>query len=166
MLGAFAGVAGTGFVRCVHGGGKAQGSRHILGTPACTGMPPWLPVPISPLPRAGCSFHSPSVGLGAAGRPVLGLGRGPSRCASRTQAVAHALCCPTASLECRLKERRAPENEDKVTVSCDDGWTLTGCNAVPQSSMGAYAVDNSCLAPAGPGSSWAMAMAICCRRRQ
>ncbi|XP_015491945.1 proprotein convertase subtilisin/kexin type 9 [Parus major] len=114
----------------------------------------------------GCSFHSPSVGQGAAGRPVVGLGRGPSRCASRTEAVAHALCCPTASLECRLKERMAPENEDKVTVSCDDGWTLTGCNAIPHSSMGAYAVDNSCLAPAVPGSSSALAVAICCRSRQ
>ncbi|XP_058698246.1 proprotein convertase subtilisin/kexin type 9 isoform X3 [Poecile atricapillus] len=114
----------------------------------------------------GCSFHSPSVGLGAAGRPVLGLGRGPSRCASRTEAVAHALCCPAASLECRLEERMAPENEDKVTVSCDDGWTLTGCNAIPQSSMGAYAVDNSCVAPAVPGSSSATAIAICCRSRQ
>ncbi|NWZ84827.1 PCSK9 convertase, partial [Poecile atricapillus] len=113
----------------------------------------------------GCSFHSPSVGLGAAGRPVLGLGRGPSRCASRTEAVAHALCCPAASLECRLKERMAPENEDKVTVSCDDGWTLTGCNAIPQSSVGAYAVDNSCVAPAVPGSSSATAIAICCRSR-
>ncbi|NWY35427.1 PCSK9 convertase, partial [Pheucticus melanocephalus] len=52
----------------------------------------------------GCSFHSPSVVLGAGGRPVEGLGRGPSRCASRTGAVAHALCCPSASLECRLEE--------------------------------------------------------------
>ncbi|NXB74357.1 PCSK9 convertase, partial [Donacobius atricapilla] len=115
----------------------------------------------------GCSFHSPSVVLGAGGRPVVGLGRGPSRCASRTGAMAHALCCPTASLECRLKEHVALEPEEKATVSCDDGWMLTGCSALSQSpgSMGAYAVDNSCVAAAVPGSSSAVAIAICCRSR-
>ncbi|NXQ36937.1 PCSK9 convertase, partial [Alaudala cheleensis] len=115
----------------------------------------------------GCSFHSPSVELGAGGRPVVGLGRGPSRCASRTEAMAHALCCPTASLECQLKEHMALGPEEKVTVSCEDGWTLTGCNTLSQSpgSMGAHAVDNSCLAAKGPGSSSALAIAICCRSR-
>ncbi|NXA00871.1 PCSK9 convertase, partial [Nesospiza acunhae] len=113
----------------------------------------------------GCSFHSPSVVLGAGGRPVEGLGRGPSRCASRTEVVAHALCCPSASLECRLKEHTALEQEDKVTVSCGDGWTLTGCNTLSQSSMEAHIEDNSCVAAAGPGSSWAVAVAICCRSR-
>ncbi|KAF4797224.1 hypothetical protein TURU_077381 [Turdus rufiventris] len=116
----------------------------------------------------GCSFHSPSLVLGAGGRPVVGLGRGPSRCASRTEVMAHALCCPSASLECRLKEHTALEPKEKVTVSCDDGWTLTGCNALSQSpgSMGAYAVDNSCVAAAVPGSSSAAAVAVCCRSRQ
>ncbi|XP_014726159.1 PREDICTED: proprotein convertase subtilisin/kexin type 9 [Sturnus vulgaris] len=116
----------------------------------------------------GCSFHSPSEVLGAGGRPVVGLGRGPSRCASRTEVMAHALCCPTASLECQLKEHTALEHEEKVTVSCDDGWTLTGCNTLSQrpGSMGAYAVDNSCVAAAVPGSSSAAAVAICCRGRQ
>ncbi|NXY20073.1 PCSK9 convertase, partial [Atrichornis clamosus] len=115
----------------------------------------------------GCSFHSPSVVLGDGGRPVAGPGRGPSRCASGMEVMAHALCCPAASLECRLTEHMAPESEEKVTVSCDDGWTLTGCNALSQSpgSMGAYAVDNSCVAAAGPGSSTAVAVAICCRSR-
>ncbi|NXH95566.1 PCSK9 convertase, partial [Pachycephala philippinensis] len=115
----------------------------------------------------GCSFHSPSMVLGASGRPVVGLGRGPGRCASRTEGMAHASCCPAASLECRLKEHMAPESQEKVTVSCDDGWTLTGCNALSQSpgSMGAYAVDNSCVAATVPGSSSAVAIAICCRSR-
>ncbi|NXT07922.1 PCSK9 convertase, partial [Prunella fulvescens] len=111
----------------------------------------------------GCSFHSPSVVLGAGGRPVEGLGRGPSRCASRTGAVALALCCPSASLECRLEEHRALEHEDKVTVSCGAGWTLTGCRALSRGSTGAFAQHNSCVAAAGPGSS--SAVAICCRSR-
>ncbi|CAN8217199.1 unnamed protein product [Coccothraustes coccothraustes] len=113
----------------------------------------------------GCSFHSPSVVLGAGGRPVEGLGRGPSLCASRTEVVAHALCCPRASLECRLKEHTALEHEEKVTVSCEDGWTLTGCNTLSQSPTGAHAQDNSCVAATGPGSSMAVAIAICCRSR-
>ncbi|NXV01475.1 PCSK9 convertase, partial [Cettia cetti] len=113
----------------------------------------------------GCSFHSPSLVLGAGGRPEEGQGRGPSRCASRAEAMAHALCCPTASLECRLKEHTALEPEQKVTVSCDNGWVLTGCSSLSQSpgSTGAYAVDNSCVAAAVAGSSSAVAIAICCR---
>ncbi|NXE86076.1 PCSK9 convertase, partial [Menura novaehollandiae] len=115
----------------------------------------------------GCSFHSPAVVLGDGGRPAVGPGRGPSRCAGRMEVMAHALCCPAASLECRLKEHMAPHSEKKVTVYCDDGWTLTGCNALSQSpgSMGAYAMDNSCVAAAVPGSSTAVAIAICCRSR-
>ncbi|NXO39375.1 PCSK9 convertase, partial [Locustella ochotensis] len=115
----------------------------------------------------GCSFHSPSVVPGAGGRPVVGPGRGPRRCASRTGAMAHALCCPAASLQCRLKERTALGPEEKVTVSCEDGWMLTGCNALSRSpgSMGAYAVDNSCVAAAVPGSGSAVAIAVCCRSR-
>ncbi|NWH93979.1 PCSK9 convertase, partial [Aegithalos caudatus] len=133
------------------GSSAAQGAECSPGHPVLT----------------GCSFHSPSVVLGARGRPEVGLGRRPSRCASRTEVMAHALCCPTASLECQLKEHTAPEHEEKVTVSCDNGWVLTGCNALSQSpgSMGAYAVDNSCVAAAVPGSSSAVAIAICCRSR-
>ncbi|NXR79638.1 PCSK9 convertase, partial [Pycnonotus jocosus] len=115
----------------------------------------------------GCSFHSPFVVLGAGGRPEVGLGREPSRCASRTEAMAHASCCPTASLQCQLKEHTTLEPQEQVTVSCDPGWTLTGCSALSQSpgSMGAYAMDNSCVAAAVPGSSPAVAIAICCRGR-
>ncbi|NXI15272.1 PCSK9 convertase, partial [Irena cyanogastra] len=115
----------------------------------------------------GCSFHAPSVLLGAGGRPGLGLGRGPSRCASRAEAMAHALCCPSARLECRLKEHTALEHEQEVTVTCEDGWMLTGCNALALSpgSRGAYALDNSCVAPAVPGGSPALAIAVCCRSR-
>ncbi|XP_009978328.1 PREDICTED: proprotein convertase subtilisin/kexin type 9, partial [Tauraco erythrolophus] len=102
------------------------------------------------------------------GRPVPGPGSGASRCASRTEMMAHALCCPATSLECRVKEHVSPGSAEKVTVSCDDGWTLTGCNAHSQSpgTMGAYAVDNTCVAASDPGSSVAVAIAICCRSRQ
>ncbi|NXV48974.1 PCSK9 convertase, partial [Uria aalge] len=115
----------------------------------------------------GCSFHSPATALGDGGRPVAGPGSGPSRCAGRTEVMAHALCCPAAGLECRVKEHTSPGSAEKVTVSCDDGWTLTGCSAHSQSpgTMGAYAVDDTCVAATVPGSSAAVAIAICCRSR-
>lgn len=99
---------------CTEGGRFRGLLGHPLAPVCALGCCHGCPVPTSPLPRAGCSFHSPSVVLGAGGRPVVGLGRGPSRCASRTEAMAHALCCPAASLECQLKEHMAPESQEKV----------------------------------------------------
>ncbi|KAM6124152.1 proprotein convertase subtilisin/kexin type 9 [Pterocles gutturalis] len=115
----------------------------------------------------GCSFHSPAAALGDSGRPVAGPGSRPSHCAGRTEVTAHALCCPATSLECRVKEHVSPGSAEKVTVTCDDGWTLTGCNAHSQSpgTMGAYAVDDTCVAASVPGSSVAVVIAICCRSR-
>ncbi|NXN41542.1 PCSK9 convertase, partial [Rhinoptilus africanus] len=115
----------------------------------------------------GCSFHSPAAALGDAGRPVAGPGSGPSRCAGGREGMAHALCCPATSLECRAKERTSSGSAEKVTVSCDDSWALTGCSAHSQSpgTMGAYAVDDTCVAASIPGGSAAVAVAICCRSR-
>ncbi|NXP70197.1 PCSK9 convertase, partial [Ramphastos sulfuratus] len=113
----------------------------------------------------GCSFRSSGAVLGDGGRPVPGPGDRPSHCSGVTKVTAHALCCPAASLLCRVKEHTSPGSVEKVTVSCEDGWTLTGCNAHSQSpgTMGAYAVDNTCVAASAPGSGAATAIAICCR---
>ncbi|NXY89066.1 PCSK9 convertase, partial [Alcedo cyanopectus] len=113
----------------------------------------------------GCSFHSPAAVLSDGSRPLLGPGSGPSHCAGGTEVTAHALCCPAAGLQCRVKEHLAPGDVEKVTVSCDDGWTLTGCTAHSQShgTMGAYAVGDTCVAAGTPGSNVAAAIAICCR---
>ncbi|NXL44723.1 PCSK9 convertase, partial [Podilymbus podiceps] len=115
----------------------------------------------------GCSFHSPAAARGDGGRPVTRLGSEPSHCAGRREVMAHALCCPAAGLECRVKEHAPLGSAEKVTVSCDDGWTLTGCNAHSQSpgTMGAYATGDTCVAASVPGSSTAVAVAICCRSR-
>uniref|UniRef100_A0A8B9TN25 Proprotein convertase subtilisin/kexin type 9 n=1 Tax=Anas platyrhynchos TaxID=8839 RepID=A0A8B9TN25_ANAPL len=113
----------------------------------------------------GCSFHSPSATLGDGGRPMPGTGTGPGHCAGGTGVMAHASCCPAATLECRVKEH-APQGS--VTVSCDDGWTLTGCSAYSQGpgTLGSYTVDDSCVAVSAAGSRAAiMAVAICCRSR-
>ncbi|NXD77246.1 PCSK9 convertase, partial [Halcyon senegalensis] len=113
----------------------------------------------------GCSFHSHGTVLSDGSRPLPGPGSGPSHCAGGTKVMAHALCCPAAGLECRVKEHMSPGDAEKVMVSCDDGWTLTGCNARSQSpgTMGAYAVGDTCVAASVPGSSVAAAIAICCQ---
>lgn len=72
------------------------------------------PTPTAPLLSAGCSFHSPAVALGDGGRPVAGPGSGPSHCASRMEVMAHALCCPAADLECRVKEHTSLGSAGKV----------------------------------------------------
>uniref|UniRef100_A0A8D0FKN6 Proprotein convertase subtilisin/kexin type 9 n=1 Tax=Strix occidentalis caurina TaxID=311401 RepID=A0A8D0FKN6_STROC len=100
----------------------------------------------------GCSFHSPAAALGDGGRAVTGPGSGPSRCAGRTEAMAHAMCCPATGLECRVKEHTS----------------LDPCPLLPRGgpgTMGAYAVDDTCVAASVPGSSAAVAIAICCRSR-
>ncbi|XP_054021146.1 proprotein convertase subtilisin/kexin type 9 [Dryobates pubescens] len=116
----------------------------------------------------GCSFHSFGAVLGDGGRPVPGPGARPSHCTGVTEVMTHALCCPAASLQCRVEEHMAPGFAEKVAVSCEEGWTLTGCSAHSQSpgTMGAYAVDDTCVAASAPGSSAATAIAICCRSQQ
>lgn len=56
-------------------------------------------------------------------------------------------------------------------MACEEGWTLTGCSALPGASLilGAYAVDNTCVVrsrdmdTAGRTSEEAtVATAICC----
>ncbi|NWX12689.1 PCSK9 convertase, partial [Aegotheles bennettii] len=124
-----------------------------------TGCSPWDRV------LTGCSFHSPAVELGDSGRPVLGPSSVPSRCAGRPEVMAHTMCCPATGLECRLKEHTSPGSAEKVMVSCDEGWTLTGCSTYSQSpgTMGAYAVGDTCVAAGTPGSRVAAAIAVCCR---
>lgn len=62
----------------------------------------------------------------------------------------------------------------QVTVACEAGWTLTGCNALSGASvtLGAYAVDNMCVARSRDtdvagraGEEATVAAAICCRSR-
>ncbi|XP_021260710.1 proprotein convertase subtilisin/kexin type 9 [Numida meleagris] len=116
----------------------------------------------------GCSFHSPVAMLGDGGRPVLGPGSRPGGCMARPEGTAHSSCCPAAMLECRVKEHVPRGPAEKVTVSCDAGWTLTGCSAHSQGpgTLGSYAVDDTCVAASIPGSQAPVAVAICCRSRQ
>ncbi|NWJ03745.1 PCSK9 convertase, partial [Crypturellus undulatus] len=117
----------------------------------------------------GCSFHSDTAAaLGDGGRPVLGTGNSTHRCARVTSATtSHASCCPATGLECRVKEQAPLGPAEKTTVSCDEGWTLTGCNvySLGAAALGAYAVDDTCVAAGSPGARAPAAVAVCCRSR-
>ncbi|KAM8805828.1 proprotein convertase subtilisin/kexin type 9 [Eudromia elegans] len=118
----------------------------------------------------GCSFHTDSaVALGDGGRPVVGTGNRTHRCSGVTAAItAHASCCPAASLECRVKEQAPRGSAETVTVSCDEGWVLTGCSAYSPGAAapGAYALDDTCVAAGGPGGVAPAAVAVCCQSRR
>uniref|UniRef100_A0A8C5UA82 Proprotein convertase subtilisin/kexin type 9 n=1 Tax=Malurus cyaneus samueli TaxID=2593467 RepID=A0A8C5UA82_9PASS len=110
-------------------------------------------------PRAECAINASSPAAdGAECSPLMDKGK--------VQALSGHPVAPGRCRGCSVPTSPLP-GQAAVTVSCDHGWTLTGCNALSQSpsgSMGAYTVDNSCVAAAVPGSS-AVAIAICCRSR-
>ncbi|XP_042675725.1 proprotein convertase subtilisin/kexin type 9 [Centrocercus urophasianus] len=116
----------------------------------------------------GCSFQSPVAVLGDGGRPVPGLGSRLGGCRTRLEGTARASCCPAATLQCRVKELTLQGSADKVTVSCDAGWTLTGCSARSRGpgTLGSYAVDDTCVAASTAGSHAPGAVAVCCRSQQ
>uniref|UniRef100_A0A8C8SX76 Proprotein convertase subtilisin/kexin type 9 n=1 Tax=Pelusios castaneus TaxID=367368 RepID=A0A8C8SX76_9SAUR len=115
----------------------------------------------------GCSSHSLAGEFSDNVRPVVELENGHHQCVGRTDANLHSSCCHAPSLECRVKEHSPVGFQEKVTVSCDDGWTLTGCNAYSRGpgTLGAYAVDDTCMVTCALGGKGAAAIAICCRNR-
>uniref|UniRef100_UPI00398E53F1 proprotein convertase subtilisin/kexin type 9 n=1 Tax=Pristiophorus japonicus TaxID=55135 RepID=UPI00398E53F1 len=110
----------------------------------------------------GCSSHS-SAKFSDAMMP-----RANKQCAGQTEITSHATCCQAPSLECEVKEQSSTGFTEKVTVSCDEGWTLTGCSAYSHGSHthGAYAVDNTCMVICSGKGKGAAAIAICCRKRR
>lgn len=78
------------------------------------------------------------------------------------------------NLRHRLSSSLSSSGLWQVTVACEAGWTLTGCNVLPGASLtlGAYSVDNLCVArlhdadradrTSGEAT---VAAAICCRSR-
>uniref|UniRef100_A0A8C0XCE6 Proprotein convertase subtilisin/kexin type 9 n=1 Tax=Castor canadensis TaxID=51338 RepID=A0A8C0XCE6_CASCN len=120
----------------------------------------------------GCSSHWESEDLGTYHQTMLRPGGQPSKCVGHKEASVHASCCHAPGLECTVKEHGVPGPVEQVTVACEAGWTLTGCSALPGTSLilGAYAVDNMCVVKsrgtdaAGRTSEEApSATAICCR---
>ncbi|XP_049992045.1 proprotein convertase subtilisin/kexin type 9 isoform X1 [Alexandromys fortis] len=122
----------------------------------------------------GCSFHWEVEDTGVLRQAVLRSRHRPGQCVGHQEASVHASCCHAPGLECKIKEHGISGPAEQVTVACEAGWTLTGCNVLPGKSitLGAYAVDNTCVAkirdtdPAGRTSKEAtVAAAICCRSR-
>ncbi|XP_066548270.1 proprotein convertase subtilisin/kexin type 9 isoform X2 [Amia ocellicauda] len=113
----------------------------------------------------GCSSRSLSGDTSDAVRPLHGTRKA---CSGGEDVTTHASCCHAPRLECRVKEHAPPGFSEEVSVSCEDGWTLTGCSAVSRGSLthGAYPRDNSCMVASSGGGKGAAAIATCCRNSQ
>ncbi|CAH2311228.1 pro convertase subtilisin kexin type 9 [Pelobates cultripes] len=115
----------------------------------------------------GCSSHSSSGHHSDSIRPVHSSETKDPVCEGKSEATSHALCCHAPNIACKVKEYAPVGFTDKVTVSCDEGWTLTGCNAFSRNTktMGAYAVDDTCVVINPKGGKGAAAVAICCQNK-
>ncbi|KAJ8277822.1 hypothetical protein GJAV_G00080460 [Gymnothorax javanicus] len=113
----------------------------------------------------GCSSHSVSGSAVDSTRPLHG---DRNACSSGPGVKSHASCCQAASLQCRLKEHALPGFSEQVEVSCEEGWTLTGCSSRSRGSLthGAYSRGNTCVIRSSGGGKGAEAFAICCRNSQ
>ncbi|XP_004371755.1 proprotein convertase subtilisin/kexin type 9 [Trichechus manatus latirostris] len=122
----------------------------------------------------GCSSHWEAEDLGTQRQPVLRPRGQPGQCVGHQGASVHASCCHAPGLECKVKEHGVLGPAEKVAVACEEGWTLTGCSALPGASLvlGAYPVDSICVVRSqdvGAGGRTSeeatAAVAICCRSR-
>lgn len=122
----------------------------------------------------GCSYHWEVEDTGIRRRAVPRSRHRPGQCVGHQEASVHAYasCCHAPGLECKIKEHGISGPAEQVTVACEAGWTLTGCNVLPGASipLGAYAVDNTCVAKVhdtdtsgGTSEEATVAAAICCR---
>lgn len=116
----------------------------------------------------GCSSRSSSGEFSDSVRPQPGQADRRWACSQREGVASHTSCCHAPSIECKVKENGPTGFAEKVTESCEEGWTLTGCNAFSRGSVthGAYAVQNSCVVTSSGGGKGAAAIAICCRNSQ
>lgn len=123
----------------------------------------------------GCSSHWEAESLGTHRQPAPRPQGQHAQCVGHREASIHASCCHAPGLVCKVKEKHGiPGPAEQVSVACEEGWTLTGCNALPGASLvlGAYAVDNTCVVKSrdagtagGTSEEPTGAVAICCRIR-
>ncbi|XP_042525639.1 proprotein convertase subtilisin/kexin type 9-like [Dipodomys spectabilis] len=120
----------------------------------------------------GCSSHwgirNPGVSKHSSRQQVYQ----PRKCLGHKKASVHASCCRAPGLQCTTKKYRRFSPLEKVTVSCDAGWTLTSCSAHPETSitLGAFPVDNTCVVKhqntdkrGRASKEFIIVTAICCR---
>ncbi|MCI4389372.1 hypothetical protein PGIGA_G00097090 [Pangasianodon gigas] len=113
----------------------------------------------------GCSSHY--IRSQDVAQPSWPLHSNRKACPAGEGGTSHASCCHAPNLECHLIEHHQSEFTKQVEVSCEDSWTLTGCNAVSHGSVthAAYTRGNSCVIQMFGGDKGAAAIAICCRYR-
>ncbi|XP_042633485.1 proprotein convertase subtilisin/kexin type 9 isoform X3 [Cyprinus carpio] len=112
----------------------------------------------------GCSSSSSSGHVSDSDLPLHGSRRA---CPAKRGEMSYASCCHTSSLECRLIEHNPTGLSEQVEVSCEDSWTLTGCQGLSDGSgvRGAFALGNTCVVHTSGGDKGAAAIATCCRHR-
>ncbi|XP_027035420.2 proprotein convertase subtilisin/kexin type 9 isoform X1 [Tachysurus fulvidraco] len=113
----------------------------------------------------GCSSHYiSSQDVAELSRPLRIKSKA---CPAGEGGTSHASCCHAPNLECHLIEHDQAEFMKEVAASCEESWTLTGCNAVAYGSVthGAYTRGNTCLIQMFGEDKRAAAFAICCRYR-
>ncbi|XP_048208081.1 proprotein convertase subtilisin/kexin type 9-like [Perognathus longimembris pacificus] len=95
----------------------------------------------------GCSSHWEVENLGDYPHTSKQKSHQPRQCVGHKEASVHASCCHAPSLQCKTKQYRPSSPLEKVTVTCEAGWTLTSCSAHPETSvtLGAFPVDNTCV---------------------
>ncbi|XP_077982565.1 plasminogen-like isoform X1 [Glandiceps talaboti] len=80
---------------------------------------------------------------------------------------AYAACCASPNLECTVKQspRSGGQTGAMAVVSCDRGWTMTGCNVYTPYKVtdGAYIEENKCKAVNGGNGHYVYAEAVCCK---
>ncbi|XP_078074839.1 proprotein convertase subtilisin/kexin type 9 isoform X2 [Mustelus asterias] len=110
----------------------------------------------------GCSSHSYTKFSDTV------MPRANKQCTGQMETTSHATCCQAPSLECKVKEESSTGFMEKVMVSCEEEWTLTGCSAYSHGSHthGAYIVNNACMVICSGKGKGAAAIAICCRKRK
>ncbi|XP_069843722.1 proprotein convertase subtilisin/kexin type 9-like [Dipodomys merriami] len=151
---------------------RANCSVHTA-APALVGLKTYTHCPDPDQVLTGCSSHWEVENLGVFPHTTPKRGTNlPRRCAGHKEASVHASCCHAPGLQCTRKKYRPLSPLEKVTVSCDAGWTLTSCSAHPETSviLGAFPVDNTCVVkhqdPDETGKTseeFVIVIAICCR---
>ncbi|XP_069843725.1 proprotein convertase subtilisin/kexin type 9-like [Dipodomys merriami] len=151
---------------------RANCSVHTA-APALVGLKTYTHCPDPDQVLTGCSSHWEVENLGVFPHTTPKRGTNlPRRCAGHKEASVHASCCHAPGLQCTTKKYRPLSPLEKVTVSCDAGWTLTSCNAHPETSvtLGAFPVDNTCVVKhqdrdetGRTSKEFVIVIAICCR---
>ncbi|XP_048208079.1 proprotein convertase subtilisin/kexin type 9-like [Perognathus longimembris pacificus] len=148
---------------------RANCSVHTA-PPALVGMKTYSHCPHPDQVLTGCSSHWGTENLGV--YEHTSRKRGPNQprwCVGHKEASVHASCCHAPGLQCKTKYR-ALRPLEKVTATCDVGWTLTSCSAHPETSatLGAFPVANTCVVrhtdKTSPTSNeFVIVIAICCQ---